>query len=748
MELSIIIPCYNEEKTLKEIIEKVLTVNWDFDPEIIIVDDSSKDSSLEIAHGISRKHPNITVLHNSKNLGKTQSVVKGIKASTGKYVVIQDADLEYDPQDLLKMYKKATSKKADVIYGNRFGKKNKIGYLQNYVGNKGLSFLSNIFTFPRIKKVIPDMEVCYKMIRGSIARDLAPKIVSESSFGFEPEITSRLSKYRKKDNKILDFYVVPISYFPRSLDEGKHMKAFSDGLKALIEILRFNIFTQKSLQKFKSIVFDPRSLLISVWIILTISKLTNVINFRDFMDTYKYIIIDSYDWIANGVNVFENKFISFRNPALPLIIKLLWHFNLMSLLPVINHIFLVAMIYYIVRIMDKLEIKKYIQIYPLSIIIFNNYINNYANYIMADLLAVTVITISFYYLLQKKWKLSCLILGISSLFQNFGLLLLPVWMIYYVVETKQLHLRRILTVKFVKKAAVLTVIALLPNIPWFIYKLFIWGDPLYTKVKQFELLTLHFDTVLYYIVAFSSIFSIFSTLILLSGTIKNIAQKKIREVYIFIISIIYVLFFWVLLYNWATRRFLFYLIPFLIPLIGYYINQINLSHVIPTIGYKTKTKTKLWKFRGAFLLLFPLLLYPIYFYSHLFRGWDRFPLTNQDSIIFEVEWGIEPEPSGKVSLQGPIEFSWNGISSFQEIKPFYFMYDDRREYYKETSNGYSRYKELLKERIEDDKILICPREDKIKLSNLDHVLQITKNRSLDSYKIVSNCEKEEPERTN
>lgn len=237
--LSIVIPVYNEEKTLKEIVEKVSAEIKDIDSEIILVDDGSKDNSRQIANDLTQKYTNVILLLNSKNLGKTQTVVKGINNSSGDIVVIQDADHEYDPVDLKKMYLDMKARDFDVLYGNRFGKKNSVVYLQNYAGNRLLSFFSNIFTYPRIHVWIPDMEVCYKMIKGNVARELAAQIKSKSNFGLEPEITARLSRY-KLNGKHLKFGIHPIKYIPRTIEEGKKMHAFKDGFKALVEIIRYN----------------------------------------------------------------------------------------------------------------------------------------------------------------------------------------------------------------------------------------------------------------------------------------------------------------------------------------------------------------------------------------------------------------------------------------------------------------------------------------------------------------------------
>jgi glycosyltransferase involved in cell wall biosynthesis len=243
MLLSFIIPAYNEERSFATLLDKVLAVKLSngFAKEIIIINDDSKDKTKEIAESYAKKYSEIKVLSNTTNMGKSQTVRKGILASTGDYVIIQDADLEYEPEEISSLLMKTVKENLDVVYGNRFGKSNKVIYWGNYIGNRSLSFFSNFFTYPRIGVWIPDMEVCYKLIRGDVARAIAKNIVSQSNFGFEPEVTAKLSKY-KSNNKHLKFAIIPISYTPRSISEGKHMKALRDGFKALLEILRFNIF--------------------------------------------------------------------------------------------------------------------------------------------------------------------------------------------------------------------------------------------------------------------------------------------------------------------------------------------------------------------------------------------------------------------------------------------------------------------------------------------------------------------------
>jgi len=242
-KLSYIVPAYNEEKNLEQIIKKVIdtTLPANYQKEIIIVNDCSKDKTGEIADRLASDYNQVSVIHNQSNKGKTQTVREGLIKSTGDFTVIQDADLEYDPDDIVLMLDQLLKHDCDVAYGNRFGIDNGFVYFANFYGNIFISFISSIFTSSRLHVMIPDMEVCYKMIRGDVARDLAPGITSTSNFGFEPEITAKLSRY-KLDGKKLKFIVLPIRYYPRTVEEGKKMKAFQDGFKALIEIIRFNIF--------------------------------------------------------------------------------------------------------------------------------------------------------------------------------------------------------------------------------------------------------------------------------------------------------------------------------------------------------------------------------------------------------------------------------------------------------------------------------------------------------------------------
>lgn len=235
MKLSLVMPALNEQNTLREIVEKVVTTLKEIDYELIMVNDGSTDNTLKLMQELTERFGSKLKYLDKSRSGKSQTVKAGILMTTGDYVVIQDADMEYDPADLLIMFDKIQKENLDVVYGNRFGKKNEVVYFQNWIGNTALSFLSAIITGLRANMWPRDMEVCYKMAKGELYRDLAKTITATTNFGFEPEITAKFSKV-----KGIKFAQVPIHYYPRTMAEGKKMKALQHGIEAFKEILKYN----------------------------------------------------------------------------------------------------------------------------------------------------------------------------------------------------------------------------------------------------------------------------------------------------------------------------------------------------------------------------------------------------------------------------------------------------------------------------------------------------------------------------
>jgi len=227
MRLSIIIPCYNEKKYLSELIGLVnkAPVN---EKEIILVDDCSKDGTTELIKSELESKVDMVIYH-TKNMGKGAAIRSALKYVTGDMVIIQDADLEYDPNEYPKLMAPILDGKADVVYGSRFmgGGPHRVHLFWHYIGNKFLTLLSNMFT----NLNLTDMETCYKLFRTEIIKGIN---LSEKGFGIEPEITAKIAKTRCR------VYEVGISYFGRSYDEGKKIN-WKDGIKAILIIIRLGL---------------------------------------------------------------------------------------------------------------------------------------------------------------------------------------------------------------------------------------------------------------------------------------------------------------------------------------------------------------------------------------------------------------------------------------------------------------------------------------------------------------------------
>lgn len=231
--LSIIIPVFNEEKLIEKTIEKVVkSDSLGLKKEIVIIDDGSTDKTPSILKRYS-KRSGFKVILNSKNGGKGSVLKKAFGKSTGDIVLIQDADLEYDPVDYPKLIDPFLKNDADVVYGSRLvtAAPHRVLYFWHYVVNRFLTTVSNIFT----NLNLTDMETGYKAFRGEIIRKIAPKLESKR-FGFEPEVTARISKIRG-----IKIYEVGISYSGRTYQEGKKI-GWKDGVMALYQIIKYNLF--------------------------------------------------------------------------------------------------------------------------------------------------------------------------------------------------------------------------------------------------------------------------------------------------------------------------------------------------------------------------------------------------------------------------------------------------------------------------------------------------------------------------
>jgi glycosyltransferase involved in cell wall biosynthesis len=229
--LSVVIPVYNEEATIITVLHQVLNIPQLL--EIIVVDDGSSDRTAELVLDVAERHPQVTLIKRRRNAGKTEALKLGFARTQGDIVVVQDADLEYDPEEIPELISPILEGKADVVYGSRFlvRRAARVLYFKHYLANQFLTFLSNLCT----NLNMTDVETGYKAFRGEIIRNM---VITSQGFGFEIEVTAKIAKLARLGVAV---YEVPISYYGRTYAEGKKI-GLMDGVAALWYILRYNVF--------------------------------------------------------------------------------------------------------------------------------------------------------------------------------------------------------------------------------------------------------------------------------------------------------------------------------------------------------------------------------------------------------------------------------------------------------------------------------------------------------------------------
>lgn len=235
--LSVVVPAFNEEKTIQSILDQIIQLELEgMMIEVMVINDCSTDGTRELVADYIRLHPgsSIRLIDQEKNKGKGAAIRRGIEEATGDFLIIQDADLEYDPREYIDLLNPLLSDKADVVYGSRFMGSNphRILFFWHSLGNKYLTFLSNMFN----NLNLTDMETCYKMFRSELIKKIH---LQENRFGFEPEVTAKIARIPG-----VRIYEVGISYYGRTYSEGKKIN-WKDGFRAIYCIFKYGVFNKR-----------------------------------------------------------------------------------------------------------------------------------------------------------------------------------------------------------------------------------------------------------------------------------------------------------------------------------------------------------------------------------------------------------------------------------------------------------------------------------------------------------------------
>lgn len=333
------------------------------------------------------------------------------------------------------------------------------------------------------------------------------------------------------------------------------------------------------LGKLKRLSKAERYVLLAILVFLLIKSLliTNfTANTTEFLQTYRFVFSDSYDWVANGVRLFQNDGITYRSPGLVLLIKLLHGLHLVFLLPIIGNLVFFILLLFLYKLSRQVASEK-ISLALVGIIALNYSLNLSANSILADMYMITLVAASSYYLITKRYFISFLLLATSILFQDIGYLLMFLWAGYYAFYERESWLKQLRrkNYQYFIRGGLYGLAALLPILTWNVYKFIKFGDPLYSKVAHVELLRINFNSLDFYLFNATSMFGL-GVLLVVIFVLFNIKDMLKNRLLVWCLAgLLFNFVFWVLMYEWDDRRFLVYFVPFFFPVFAYFLQAVR-----------------------------------------------------------------------------------------------------------------------------------------------------------------------------
>lgn len=411
---------------------------------------------------------------------------------------------------------------------------------------------------------------------------------------------------------------------------------------------------------------------------------------QDFLETGRYLSSDSYDCFANGLRLFESREISYRQPGYPIIIMLLDFFKVFFLHNLLNSLALFAIIYSVIEILRYLKIKKSIIVVIALLIFGNGNIQTFAIYALSDIYAIALYSLALLFYVKGSYKSSFLLLGISALFQYFALIAAVPQFLHWLFRSIQgMKFKNVsASTKLIRQSIILILLTILPNIPWLIYRAVEFGDPFYSNVSNFSLLSFNFDSLFFYLINSYSMFGLLLPIFVVGITLIFSQLRKNINYSFLLLSLLTNFVFWILMYGWNDRRFLLYFIPVI-----YVVSALALDSILQ------KYKTYL------VILLVPILLYPAFYTFDDFFNSGRIPIIHRKELNFASTTDVHGAATIKpdYTFKQTIKYELENIPYISSYIHWYQIFKHRHS----ENPQFTQYSEIIDNVTENKKERTC-----------------------------------------